>query len=83
MDLIAAGNEGLIKAVDKFDPSRGVTFLSYAVWWIKQAIYKIIYWNGREIRLPMSQQLLVNRILEATNQFLQKNSRNPSSEEIS
>ena len=83
MDLIAAGNEGLIKAVDKFNPSRGVTFLSYAVWWIKQAIYKIIYWNGREIRLPMSQQLLVNRILEATNQFLQKNNRNPSSEEIS
>ena len=83
MDLIAAGNEGLIKAVDKFNPSRGVTFLSYAVWWIKQAIYKIIYWNSREIRLPMSQQLLVNRILEATNQFLQKNNRNPSSEEIS
>ena len=83
MDLIAAGNEGIIKAVDKFDPSRGVTFLSYAVWWIKQAIYKIIYWNGREIRLPMSQQLLVNRILDATNQFLQKNNRNPSSEEIS
>lgn len=83
MDLIAAGNEGLIKAVAKFDPSRGVTFLSYAVWWIKQAIYKTIYWNSREIRLPMSQQLLVNRILDATNQFLQKNSRNPSSEEIS
>ena len=83
MDLIAAGNEGIIKAVDKFDPSRGVTFLSYAVWWIKQAIYKTIYWNSREIRLPMSQQLLVNRILDATNLFLQKNSRNPSSEEIS
>ena len=57
MDLIAAGNEGLIKAVAKFDPSRGVTFLSYAVWWIKQAIYKTIYWNSREVRLPMSQQL--------------------------
>lgn len=83
MDLIAAGNEGIIKAVDKFDPSRGVTFLSYAVWWIKQAIYKTIYWNSREIRLPMSQQLLVNRILDATNQFLQNNNRNPSSEEIS
>ncbi|MBR2248747.1 MAG: RNA polymerase sigma factor RpoD/SigA [Bacilli bacterium] len=82
MDLIESGNEGLIKAVDKFDPTRGVTFLSYAVWWIKQAIYKTIYWNGREIRLPMSQQLLVNRILEATNIFLQKNNRNPSSEEI-
>ena len=83
MDLIAAGNEGLIKAVDKFDPERGVTFLSYAVWWIKQAIFKTIYLNGRDIRLPMSQQLLVNRILDATNKFMQKNNRNPSSEEIS
>ena len=83
MDLIASGNEGLIKAVDKFDPERGVTFLSYAVWWIKQAIYNTIYWNAREIRLPMSQQLLVIKILDATNEFLQKNNRNPSSEEIS
>lgn len=83
MDLIASGNEGLIKAVDKFDPSRGVTFLSYAVWWIKQAIYNTIYWNAREIRLPMSQQLLVIQILNATNKFIQDNGRNPSSEEIS
>ena len=83
MDLIASGNEGLIKAVDKFDPERGVTFLSYAVWWIKQAIYNTIYWNAREIRLPMSQQLLVIKILDATNEFLQKNNRNPSSEELS
>lgn len=83
MDLIACGNEGLIKAVDKFDPSRGVTFLSYAVWWIKQAIYNTIYWNSREIRLPMSQQLLIIQILDATNKFLQTNTRNPSSEELS
>ena len=83
MDLIASGNEGLIKAVDKFDPERGVTFLSYAVWWIKQAIYNTIYWNAREIRLPMSQQLLIIKILDATNEFLQKNNRNPSSEELS
>lgn len=83
MDLIASGNMGLIKAVDKFDPSRGVTFLSYAVWWIKQAIYNTIYWNAREIRLPMSQQLLVIQILNATNKFIQDNGRNPSSEEIS
>lgn len=83
MDLIACGNEGLIKAVDKFDPSRGVTFLSYAVWWIRQAIYNTIYWNSREIRLPMSQQLLIIQILDATNRFLQTHTRNPSSEEIS
>ena len=43
MDLISSGNEGLIKAVMKFDPERGVNFLSYAVWWIKQSIYSTIY----------------------------------------
>ena len=83
MDLISSGNEGLIKAIDKFDVTRGVAFLSYAVWWIRQSIYNSIYWQAREIRLPMSQQLLVISILDATNKFLQTNCRNPSSEEIS
>lgn len=83
MDLISSGNEGLIKAIDKFDVTRGVTLLSYAVWWIRQSIYNSIYWQAREIRLPMSQQLLVISILDATNKFLQTNCRNPSSEEIS
>lgn len=83
MDLISSGNEGLMKAMDKFDPTRGVTFLSYAVWWIRQSIYNSIYWQAREIRLPMSQQLLVISILDATNKFLQSHDRNPSSEELS
>lgn len=83
MDLISSGNEGLIKAVDKFDTAKGVTFLSYAVWWIRQSIYNSIYWQAREIRLPMSQQLLVISILDATNKFLQTNHRNPSSIELS
>jgi RNA polymerase primary sigma factor len=83
MDLISSGNEGLMKAIDKFDPTRGVTFLSYAVWWIRQSIYNSIYWQAREIRLPMSQQLLVISILDATNKFLQLHDRNPSSEELS
>lgn len=83
MDLISSGNIGLIKAIDKFDTTRGVTFLSYAVWWIKQEIYNAIYWNGREIRLPMSQQLLIIKIAEATNEFTKNNQRSPSSEEIS
>lgn len=83
MDLISSGNEGLIKAIDKFDTTKGVTFLSYAVWWIRQSIYNSIYWQAREIRLPMSQQLLVISILDATNKFLQTHDRNPSSEELS
>lgn len=83
IDLISAGNLGLIKAVDKFDSTKGTTFLSYAVWWIRQTIYNSIYWQSREIRLPMSQQLIIINIVDATNKFYQINHRQPSSEEIS
>lgn len=83
MDLISEGNCGLAKSIDRFIPEKGVTFLSYAVWWIRQSIYNSIYWQSREIRLPMSQQLLVINILEATNRFLQSHDRNPSPEELS
>lgn len=57
--------------------------MSYAVWWIRQSIYNSIYWQAKEIRLPMSQQLLVISILNATNKFIQQHGRIPSSEEIS
>lgn len=83
MDLISEGNIGLAHAVDKYDPEKGVPFLSYAIWWIKQKIYNAIYWHGREIRLPLSQQMLVISITDATTKFLQKHHRNPSSEELS
>ena len=83
MDLISSGNEGLMKAVDKFDTRRGVTFLSYAIWWIRQSIYNSIYWQSKEIRLPMSQQLLVNTITDCIDKFLKEHHRNPSSIEIS
>lgn len=71
-----------MKAVDKFDTERGVTFLSYAIWWIKQSIYNSIYWQSREIRLPMSQQLLINTITDTIDQFLKEHHRMPSSIEI-
>ena len=83
MDLISSGNEGLMKAVDKFDTKRGVTFLSYAIWWNRQSIYNSIYWQAKEIRLPMSQQLLVNTITDCIDTFLKEHHRNPSSIEIS
>ena len=83
MDLISSGNEGLIKSVDKYDASKGTTFLSYAVWWIRQCIYNSIYWQAREIRLPMSQQLILINMVDATNKFYQVNHRPPSSEELS
>lgn len=82
MDLIIAGTEGLIKAVDKFDTTRGVPFLSYASWWIKQAMYNTIYWHSREIRLPVSQQMNVIKIIDATNKFIKKNGRNPTTNEL-
>lgn len=83
MDLISAGTEGLIKSVDKFDVNRGTVFLTYAGWWIKQCIYNTIYAHGEEIRLPISQRLLVIKILDTTNKFIQTHSRNPSIEELS
>ena len=82
MDLIAAGTEGLIKSVDKFDTTRGTVFLTYAGWWIKQCIYNTIYAHGEEITLPISQRLIVIKIIDATNKFLQTHSRNPSVEEL-
>lgn len=82
MDLISAGNEGLCISIDKYDPNKGTTFLTYAGWWIKQKIYNTIYAHGDEIRLPVTQRLLVIKILDATTNFIQKHSRKPSSEEL-
>ena len=83
MDLISAGTEGLIKSIDKFDLNRGTVFLTYAGWWIKQCIYNTIYAHGSEIRLPISQRLLVIKIIDATNTYAQKYARLPSPEELS
>lgn len=83
MDLIAAGNEGILKSIDKFDPNRGTTFLTYAGWWIKQCIYNTIYSYGNTIRLPMTQRLQVIKILDASNKYSQIHSKNPTSEELS
>ena len=83
MDLISAGVEGLIKSISKYDSNKGTVFLTYAGWWIKQCIYNTIYSHGDLIRLPISQRLLVIKILDTTNEYVQKYSRNPSAEELS
>jgi RNA polymerase primary sigma factor len=83
MDLISAGNEGLLISIDKYDVNKGTVFLTYAGWWIKQCIYNTIYAHGDLIRLPISQRLLVIKILDTTNEYVQKYSRNPSAEELS
>lgn len=83
MDLISEGNNGLLYAIGKFDINRGTPFISYAVHWIKQYIYQAIYWNGREIRLPVSQQVKIIQLLKADSDFAKSNLRNPSPSELS
>lgn len=83
VDLISAGVCGLIESIDKFDVNRGTTFLTYAGWWIKQCIYNTIYSEGDKIRLPVSQRLLIIKILDATTKFVQEHSKKPTAEEIS
>lgn len=83
MDLISEGNNGLLYAIEKFDVNRSTPFISYAVHWIKQYIYQSIYWTGREIRLPVSQQVRVIQLLKAESEFTKTHSRAPSSNELS
>ena len=83
MDLISEGNNGLLYAIGNFDINRGTPFISYAVHWIKQYIYQAIYWNGREIRLPVSQQVKIIQLLKAEADFAKSNLRNPSPSELS
>lgn len=82
MDLISEGNNGLLYAITKFDASREVPFISYAAHWIRQFIYQAIYWTGREIRLPVSQQVRVIQLLKAETEFSKNHSRNPSAKEL-
>lgn len=82
-DLINEGNIGLIEAVNRFDPEKGFQFISYAVWWIKQAILKAINEKGRMIRLPVNRLNDINRILKFKDSFEKEHEKIPSEEEIS
>ena len=81
-DLISEGQIGLLHAIDLFDPSRGVPFLGYATWWIKQAIGQAIFWNSRDIRLPVSQHIKIMAILHGRQQFEQEHGRTPTTVEL-
>lgn len=81
-DLISEGNIGLIKAADRFDDTRGFKFMSYAVFWIRQSILKALAEKGRFVRLPQSQQILLNKIRKGINIFIQENLREPSIVEL-
>ena len=82
-DLINEGNIGLLKAAEKFDETRGFKFISYAVWWIRQSILQALAEQSRNIRLPLNQVGLLNKISKESAQFEQLHERRPTSVELS
>lgn len=81
-DLVAIGNEGLWRAVRKFDPDRGVKFISYAVWWVRQAVLKALAEQTRSVRFPLNQNTVVVRFARAQGLLAQQLGRTPTDEEL-
>jgi RNA polymerase primary sigma factor len=82
MDLIGEGNLGLMTAARKFDPDRGVKFISYAVWWIRQAIQAAIARHGRPVRVPLNRTADLNRLGRVTALLAERLGRAPTTEEL-
>lgn len=81
-DLISEGNIGLITAVERFDYTKGFHFISYAIWWVKQAIMKAISEKSRMVRLPMNRNNELMHIWKYIDEFSKTNGRKPNDEEI-
>ena len=82
VDLIQEGNVGLIKAAELFDPDRGIKFISYAVWWIRQSIMKALSDQSRTIRLPLNQISCLSKVNKISEKFEQAHNRKPSVNEL-
>ena len=82
-DLIGEGNVGLLTAARKFDPDQGVKFISYAVWWIRQAILAALARQGRTVRVPLNRTADLSRIVRTAEALRQEMRREPTPEEIS
>ena len=81
-ELVAIGNEGLLKAVRKFDPEHGVKFISYAVWWVRQAVLKALAEQTRSVRIPLNQNSALIKMSRAETFLSQELGREPTDNEI-
>ena len=81
-DLVSEANAGLVRAADKYDPDVGVNFISYAVWWIRQALHSAVQRQGRTVQVPLNRAADLSRVSRAQELLRQKLSREPYEEEI-